>query len=238
MVFDGEHPVSGRPGGWGGIGINRAAARTGAFISPGRSSQGQRAVAGIAPAWIFTVANAVQIAAGRANEDVFRVAFVLGQQVAGKKIELVPALVTGLLLDPEKIFYVGFAGAAFQTAGAVKRTGFVFERRHQSGGRLTVSRQIEMFDFPVDDPPGHGVDVIAQDVAAHPIGLNERGAAPHEGIGDGDTWKIVGGVEGLAERAVAVLGQNQPPEQCSRAPGEPLVHGNDGPVVLLDLLFP
>lgn len=95
-----------------------------------------------------------------------------------------------------------------------------------------------MFDLPADDPVGHGVDVEAGNVAPHPVRLDQRGAAPHERVGDGDPFQVVGAVECLPERLVAVFGEQQTAKQCPRSPGKPLVHGDDRPVVLLDLLFP
>lgn len=129
------------------------------------------------------------------------------------------------------------AGTALQAAGAVQAADLLFQGLHQAGGGSAVCHQVQMLDLAVDDPPGHGVDVVAQHVAPDPVGLDQRRAAPHEGVGDVDPLEVVGREEGLLERPVAEFGEEQSPEQGPRPTGEPLVHGDDRPIVLLDLFF-
>ena len=129
------------------------------------------------------------------------------------------------------------AGTTLEAGGAVQIADLLLQRLHQLSCGFSVLLQVQIFDFPVYDPPGHGVDVVPQHVAPHPVGLNQRGPPTHEGVGDGDALEVVGGKEGLLKRTVAVFGEDQATEQGSRSAGEPLVYGDDGPVVLLDLFF-
>lgn len=95
-----------------------------------------------------------------------------------------------------------------------------------------------MLDFAVHDPVRHRVDVVADNVATDPVGLNEGRAATHEWVGDGDSLQVVGGVEGFPERPISEFGEDQPAKQRAWSPGEPLMNGDDRAVVLLDLFFP
>ena len=95
-----------------------------------------------------------------------------------------------------------------------------------------------MLDFLFDDPIRHGVDIEAGHLATQAVRFQERRPAPHEGIGNPEVLQIVRPVEGLAKRTVREFGQQQSPEQGPRPPGEPLMHCDDRPVVLLDLLLP
>ena len=55
---------------------------------------------------------------------------------------------------------------------------------------------------------------------------------------DGQPLEVIGGIEGLPEGSVAELGKKEPAKERARSAGEPFVDGDDGSVVLLDLLFP
>ena len=52
----------------------------------------------------------------------------------------------------------------------------------------------------LDDPVGHGIDVKAGDITADPVGLQDGGAAAHEGVGYLEACEIIGFVEGLFKR--------------------------------------
>ena len=67
-----------------------------------------------------SVFDAVQVAAGGADENILRMPPVFGQQVAGKQVEVMTAMAAGLIFHPEEILDVSFRGAAFQTLGAVE----------------------------------------------------------------------------------------------------------------------
>jgi hypothetical protein len=61
----------------------------------------------------------------------------------------------------------------------------------QGTGILNIPIQVEMLNFLLDDPVGHGVDVKADDVTAQPIRLYQRSAASHEGICDLNLFQII-----------------------------------------------
>ncbi len=62
-------------------------------------------------------------------------------------------------------------------------------------------------------------------------------ASAHERIEDGKAGKVIGGIEHVPERLVYEFGKNQPAKQRPRPPRKPLVHGDNRPVVLLNLLL-
>ncbi len=90
---------------------------------------------------------------------------------------------------------------------------------------------------PVHDPPGHGVDVVTDNVTANPVGLDKRSPASHKWVGDGYAFQIVRSIEGFLKRFLAVFGENKAAKKSSWPPGEPFVNRNDGAVILLDLLL-
>ena len=120
MIFDGEHAVTGRACCRVGIGIDLPASGAGAFVSFCRSCEGYFAAAGLADTRMGSVFDAVQVAAGGADENILRMPPVFGQQVAGKQVEVMTAMAAGLIFHPEEILDVSFRGAAFQTLGAVE----------------------------------------------------------------------------------------------------------------------
>ena len=94
-----------------------------------------------------------------------------------------------------------------------------------------------MFDFLLNDPVGHRVDVESDNITAEPVGLNEWSAAAHEGIGDLDPFQAVCLVKGLAQSLIEKFGKLQAAKQGSGSSSKPLVNRNNWPVVLLNLLF-
>ena len=209
----------------------------GALVPFGRAFQAQFSRTGTAFSGIAAVNYFIQVAAGCTDQYIQRVALVLGQKITGKKIKIFMAMWAFLLLDPEEVFHMGLAGTALEAGGAVQIADLLLQCLHQLSCGFSVLLQVQIFDFAVDNPPGHGVDVKAQHVAPHPVGLDQRGPATHEGVGDGDALEVVGGEKGFFKRPVAVFGEDQPAEQGSRTAGEPLVYGDDWPVILLDLFF-
>lgn len=53
---------------------------------------------------------------------------------------------------------------------------------------LDILIQVEMFDFLLDDPIGHWVDVESDNITAESVGLYEWSAATHEWIGNLDSF--------------------------------------------------
>jgi hypothetical protein len=76
---------------------------------------------------MLPVLDAVQVAAGGADEDVFRVPPVFGQEIAGEEVEIPAAVAAVLGFYPKEVFDVGFPGAAFEAGGAVERADLLFE---------------------------------------------------------------------------------------------------------------
>lgn len=94
-----------------------------------------------------------------------------------------------------------------------------------------------MFDFLLDDPIGHGVDVESDNITAEPVGLYEWSAAAHEWIGNLDPFQTVCLIKGLMQGPIAKFGKQQAAEQRSGSSSKPLVDCDNWPVVLLNLLF-
>ncbi len=94
-----------------------------------------------------------------------------------------------------------------------------------------------MLNLLPHDPVPHGVDVITDHVAAKTVGFKERGASAHERIEDGKAGKIVGRIKRVPERFVYEFRKDQPAKQRPRPPRKPLMHGDNGTIVLLNLLL-
>ncbi len=92
----------------------------GAVTALGGSIRAQGRRAGGAGAGMFAVHDLVQVAAGCADQHVQRVALVLGQQVAGEKVEILVAMSAVVLFYPKEIFDMGLVGVAFQASGSVQ----------------------------------------------------------------------------------------------------------------------
>ena len=80
--------------------------------------------------------------------------------------------------------------------------------------------------------------LVAQQIAADPVRLDERGSAAHERVRDPESPEFVRAKEDLVEGSLPELGEPQAAKQCARTSREPLVDADDRPVVLLDLLLP
>ena len=48
-----------------------------------------------------------------------------------------------------------------------------------------------MLNLTAHNPVGHRIDIIAGHITTNAVGLDKRRAAPHEGIGDGDSFEVV-----------------------------------------------
>ena len=100
-----------------------------------------------------------------------------------------------------------------------------------------ISSDIQMFDFLADDPRCHRVYVKAGHVAANAVGLDQGRAAAHERISDFSAGKIVASEVEVGKWCFTEFGKRQRPEQAAGPPSEPLVYGDYGAVVLLNLLL-
>src|SRR5437764_2353086 len=95
-----------------------------------------------------------------------------------------------------------------------------------------------MFNFLTDDPPRHRVDIVAQNVASEAVCLDQWCSTAHERIGYTDAGKVVCLEEAIFDRPRTELCQEKSSKQCTWSPSEPLMDGNNGPIILLDLLLP
>ncbi len=124
------------------------------------------------------------------------------------------------------------------TPGPIEPSDLFIQGSYQCITDSPVGIQVKVLDFPLHDPVRHGVEVPAHNIATHTIGLDQRGTASIEWVPDANPTKVVGAVEGISQGSIHELGEQQTPEERSRPAGKPLVNGDDGPIVLLYLLFP
>ena len=190
-----------------------------------------------AVARIYPVSGLRQLTAARADKDILGVPSVRGKQIAGKQIDILPTVAAGNHFDPQKILNRGvlFRKEHIPCGTDVR---FLFPAFGSGIRRLVIGLQIQMLDFLFDDPIRHGVDIEADHVATQAVRFQKRRSAPHERIGDPEVLQVVRSVKGLAKRKAREFGKQQSPEQGPRPPGEPLMHRDDRPVVLLDLFLP
>ena len=96
---------------------------------------------------------------------------------------------------------------------------------------------IKPLNFFPDNPRGHRIYVTTDHVTTEAVGLNQRRATTHEGIGNPETREIVGFKEQTLQVVISELRQHEPTKQRPGTPGKPFVDSNNRPVTLLDLLF-
>ena len=238
VVFDGEQAMPQGAAGFARIGVRMPAARTVAAASARRPRQPERAAAGRAFPGVVAVRGLVEIAAGRADEHVGRVAPVGRQQVSGEQIDRLAAPRAVERLDPQERLHRHLGVAVARAEGAVIASDLAAQRVDQAPGGPSVRGQIEMVDLLADDPGGHRIEVESLHVAAESIRLDQGGAAAHERVGDAPAGQVVAGKEGVLQWAGSELGQQEAAEQRAGPACEPLVNADDRAVVLLYLLLP
>jgi len=64
-----------------------------------------------------------------------------------------------------------------------------------------------VFYLLTNNPVSHGVDIESRDIAAEPVGFDERRAAAHEWIGNSGSFQIVSPVKYLRQRFIDKLGK-------------------------------
>src|ERR1700722_1518211 len=104
-------------------------------------------------------------------------------------------------------------------------------------GSFHVSRQAQLVLLFPKNPGRHWINVKALHVAADAIRLKQGRTTTHEGICDDSAGKVICLEKALGERLTAKFRENQAAEEGAGTTCEPLVHSNDGSVVLLYLLF-
>jgi hypothetical protein len=183
------------------------------------------------------IGNLIKLAALMADENIQRVASVVGDEIAGEKIDIRAAFGAVDDFHPQGVFDWHVGVAVLWTGCAVKLSDLIRERcKHSVDGRA-VSGKLEMFDLLAHNPGGHGIDVEAEHVATDAVGFKQRGAAAHEGVTHTLARKIVGAENNVAQRLSPEFCQGEAPKESAGTPGEPFVHGDDRAVILLDLLF-
>ena len=86
-----------------------------------------------------------------------------------------------------RINYIGFGGDGL----------FAFRAGPAENTQLDILVQIKMLDFLFYNPVRHRIDVKSNDVTSKSVGLKQGGSSPHEGVGDPDSVKPIGLIEGF-----------------------------------------
>lgn len=214
-------------------GLTAAAAH--AVLPASWTGNGELSGASSARSRVVAVGDLRQLAAVGAQHHVLRVTGVAGNQIAGEQIDAGAAVLAVHCLDPQEVLHRHVGITVERTVGKVGVSDL--DLPDESVGGASIRDDVQMVDLFTDHPCRHRIDVEAQDVTADPIRFEQWSTAAHEWIGDGAPGEIVGGEEALGEGLVTELGERQSAKQRARSPGEPLVNGDDRPVVLLDLLF-
>ena len=118
VVLDSEQAMPHRTFAGARIFVRVAAMRTGAPTAPSWPLSVQFGIAAMALARCGPVIDLVEISARRTNQQVHRVAGVLGDQIAGEKINFLPARSAVHHLNPKKILH-GYVGIA--VVGAIRQ---------------------------------------------------------------------------------------------------------------------
>ena len=213
------------------------AVRAGAAIAPCGSGNAERIPAIPAAARRVQACGLVQLAAARADKHVFRVAGILGEQVAGEQWDALAAGPAVDLLDPQEVFYRHVLVAVERAIRAVEGVELGLQAVQQLCRGGPVGRQVKMLDLLADDPGGHRIYVAAEHVAPEAVGLDQRRPSPHEGVRDALVGEIVRAEEKVLNGSAAEFREGERAEQGARPAGKPFVNGDDRPVVLLNLLF-
>ena len=100
------------------------------------------------------------------------------EQIAGEEIERLPAALAVENLHPEERFHRNIGVAVERTGCSVVRIEFSPQGRDQTGGGVSVGRNVEVFDFFADNPGRHGIDVETLHIAANPICLDQAEFRP------------------------------------------------------------
>ena len=240
MIFDGPHPVRRRTQRFfGRVGECGPAFPARCLVSPCDALDKDGAAAfptGFRIRRCGLASVLVKLPAHPARHDMARMANSLGKQITGEKIVLGLATGTRLGLYPDEVL----DGCRFATPVAprcIKFPDFFLNVPDDGLGGFGKGIEIKRGQRLPNDPEGHWVDVRSHDVKSKTVGLVDRRAAPHEGIGD-DSFEIVCPPIGRFERLLTIeFGHKQGPENGPRAASKPFMDADDGTVILLDLLL-
>ena len=238
VVLDGEQPMRKRAAGGAGIGIGVSATRALATSAAGRSCPVERACTGRAGSGPLAILDLVEVATHRTHQDVFRVASILRQQVAGKQIDGRPAGFAIEHLDPQKRLHRHVRVPVTRAGGSVVVTDLGAQPVHECTGGLLVGRKVESGSNSSRTIQAD-IGLMSKPSTSHPTRFASMSGVPptHERVGDPQSGKVVGSKEEILQATLAELREHEAPEQGARAAREPLVNSDDGAVVLLDLLL-
>ena len=203
VVFQRDQAVARRSRRSRGIGVLSAAVGTGAAIAAGRTLEDEGLATGCAGAGVMPIVHFGQRATCRADDDVFRVPAVLGQEIAGKEIEVLPATPAALDLHPDEVLHLSVRPAARRAPRSIQVAHLFLQVRRHRFGCPSIGHKVEVRDLLADDPAGHGVEVEADDVEAQPVCLDKGRAAAHEGIRHLQACEGMRTVESLSQRPPA-----------------------------------
>ena len=237
VVLDGEQAVSEWTIGVSGIGVVMVAMPACATPPARGSGPLKRGPTGHAGPGPLAIVDLVEVAACRADQDILRVAPVLGQQIAREQIDGRPAGFAVEHLDPEKGLHGHVRIAVARAGGPVVPIDLGAKRVDERTGGPLVDRQVDMFDLLADNPGRHRVDVESIHVASDAVRLKERRSPSHERIGNPQSRKVVRSEELILQAALTELREQEATKQGSGTASEPLVNADDRAIVLLDLLL-
>jgi hypothetical protein len=116
---------------------------------------------------------------------------VLCEEVARKKIDVLSAGFAIKNLHPKEILHGNIRVPIQWAVGQVEGSDVGPEFRKQALRFGLIGVHIEMLDLLPDDPGRHRVDIESRDGAADSIGFDQGRAAPHEGVSDPSSRKVV-----------------------------------------------
>lgn len=161
-----------------------------------------------------------------------------GEQIPREQIDRLAAGRAVDRLHPQERLHGNLCVAVSRAGRAIVLPDLVVELLDERSCGAVIRRYVEMLDLLANDPGRHRVDVEPVHVASEPIGFDQRRSSAHERICDPTAGEVVGSKERVLQGTVPELGEDQTAKQRARTPREPLVHADDGAIVLLDLLLP
>jgi len=197
MIFDDEHTMARRPRAGVRIAIARAAVRARTMITLRDPRKRQWLPAEATVAWMLPIFGFAQFSTLLANKDVPGMAFILSNKVAREEGKVFSAATARLFFHPEKIFHLRLRRTALKTPSSIEMADLVFEPISQLAGSLLIRHQVQMFDLLTNDPVGHRVNVVTNDIASNPVSFDKRSSPAHEGVSNTNAFEIIGSKKGF-----------------------------------------
>jgi hypothetical protein len=98
-------------------------------------------------------------------------ATIFCQKITRKKIDVAAAYTAWLRFDPKKVFDWHMRRFALHTARRIERPYHPSKISTKGLSCLAIGDEIEVFHFLANNPVRHGIDIIANDIAAQPVGF-------------------------------------------------------------------